>query len=86
MIGTWSGYRIVEDPNLVDIVEDWSQVRSPSRARRRRAKHRQRIVVTRTPKPGGFILEAQRVIVMHPTVAAQARTMLDKVSKTGGNW
>jgi hypothetical protein len=30
------GVRIIEDRSLVDYVEDWSKVRSPARARRRR--------------------------------------------------
>ncbi len=74
------GYRIIEDPNLVNIVEDWSDVRSPSRARRRMAKHRQRIAYVRVPKPDAFVIEARREIVMHPDVAAKLRANVDALT------
>jgi hypothetical protein len=68
-----SGLRIIEDASLVDLVEDWSQVRSPARARRRRAKYPQRIRVYYKPKPDVFVIEAQGVMVMHPEIAKELR-------------
>ncbi len=67
--------RIIEDSTLLDITEDWSRVRSPSRAaRRRRQGHRQNILVTATPKKEAYV--NGRIIVMHPALAAQLRAQL----------
>lgn len=50
VIGSYRGVEIVADPNLTEYVEDWSDVRSPSRARRRRAQgHKQRIKLVPAP-------------------------------------
>lgn len=71
------GMRIIEDAGLVDLTEDWSRVRSPSRAeRRRRQGHRQNIVVTATPKQEAYV--NGRVIVMHPAMAAQLRAQVPR--------
>jgi hypothetical protein len=41
-----AGVRIIESLHMVDRVEDWSRVRSPGRAaRRRRQGHRQNLVI-----------------------------------------
>ncbi len=62
--------RIIEDASLVDMVEDWSRVRSPSRARRRRKRgFRQNIVMRAAPKPDIYSIDGGRTIVMHPEVA-----------------
>lgn len=66
-----SAMPIVETEAMADVVEDWSRVRSPSRARRRRHKHRQNIVVTHVPRRG--ILVADGKIFCHPAVARQIR-------------
>jgi hypothetical protein len=66
--------RIIEDPRLTNPVEDWSRVRSPSRAaRRRRQGHRQNIRIVHVPKPDIFSLGNGRTFIMHPTVAAELR-------------
>lgn len=40
----FGGMTIIETPHAYEVVEDWSDCRSPSRARRRRAQgHRQRV-------------------------------------------
>ena len=66
--------RIVEDPNLVvPDGEDWSRVRSPGLARRRRAKHRQNIVTRYKPDTKTYLLEAEGILVMHPEIAAEFR-------------
>lgn len=68
--------RIVESVYCSDAVEDWSEVRSPSRAkRRRRMGHRQRIKIARIPwkhathLPNGYL-------VMHPVTAQYFRAEL----------
>lgn len=45
-----NGFLIIESPSMTDAVEDWSRVRSPSRAARRRKKHRQNIEVRHVAK------------------------------------
>lgn len=66
------GVRIVETIHMVDTVEDWSDVRSPSRAaRRRRQGHKQRIKFMTVPKPYG--IESNGVLFVHPDTARQIR-------------
>jgi hypothetical protein len=55
MIGTQyrfaDGIEIVRSSMMTEQMEDWSRVRSPSRARRRRLQgHRQRIVYATVPR------------------------------------
>ena len=62
--------QIVEDASLVDYVEDWSKVRSPSRARRRLKRgFRQNVIIRATPNKTVFSIDNGRVLVMHPEVA-----------------
>ncbi|WP_158809630.1 hypothetical protein [Beijerinckia sp. L45] len=74
MIGSLNGFRLVSSDIMVDTVEDWSRVRSPGRARRRRWKHRQNIVLCGVPKTEVLIIDATpfqpAMIVGHPTVIA----------------
>lgn len=57
---------------MVEVVgEDWSGVRSPGRARRRRKKHRQNIKPLYAPKKEA--LRYGDTLIMHPAVAAQLR-------------
>lgn len=66
--------KIIEDPNMVDHVEDWSNVRSRSRAeRRRRQGHPQRVKVTAVPKMEGYSIEGGRTVIMHPNAARELR-------------
>ncbi|MBP2494681.1 hypothetical protein ABID82_007198 [Methylobacterium sp. PvP062] len=68
-ISRYAGIRLVPDPHMVDVTEDWSEVRSPSRAaRRRREGHPQRIRYRELPKPEFYHLPAQNMIVAHPAV------------------
>lgn len=68
------GVQIIEDRNMVDHVEDWSRVRSPSRARRRlRYGHRQNITIKTTPKTNAYSLRGGLVLIMHPVMAAALR-------------
>ena len=71
------GIRIIEDKNMVDAIEDWSRVRSPGRAaRRRRRGHRQNIAVRLVPKPYAYVADDGRA-VMHPDIAAQLRASIE---------
>lgn len=69
---TINGIRIIVDQRLTDgPFEDWSQVRSPGRARRRRAKHPQRIRIYYRPSSKAYLIDG--AIVMHPDMAAELR-------------
>ena len=57
-------YRLIEDATLTMTIEDWSGVRYPTRAARRRRKHRQNIVLRHVPRPEFFIFG--QTIVAHP--------------------
>jgi hypothetical protein len=69
---SYHGLKVIADPNMLDWSEDWSRVRSPSRAaRRRRRGFRQRIVRMATPKK-----EAYRIgdtLVMHPQMVEEVK-------------
>lgn len=66
---------IIEDPNMTDTVEDWSEVRSPSRAARRRKRgHQQRIRYVTKPKPQ--IYQVGSMLVMHPEIARDVRAKI----------
>lgn len=68
MFAPTMGTRIVEDASLTVLSEDWSRVRSPARAKRRRkAGHPQRIRVVTVPNPDAFQMGDQ--IFMHPDTA-----------------
>jgi len=72
----YDGVRIIEDITLTDMVEDWSKVRSPSRARRRlRQGHRQNIRFLQVPKKRAFSIDGGRTLIMHPEMARQLRAM-----------
>lgn len=76
-IPSYAGIRLVSDPLLVDVIEDWSEVRSPSRAaRRRRQGHPQRIRYREIPKPEFYHLPGQNMIVAHPTTIDKIHTRL----------
>lgn len=71
MIG-FGGVQIIEDPNMTRTVEDWSHVRSPSRAARRRKQgHRQNIRFVQEPMQS--VYRIGNAMVMHPVIAAQLR-------------
>ncbi|MBS7545674.1 hypothetical protein [Ancylobacter oerskovii] len=73
---TYMGLRIVQSRLLERTIEDWSRVRSPSRAaRRRRRGHRQNIDVTVTPDPA--IYRVGDTMVMHPATYLELRRRLD---------
>lgn len=66
------GMRIIESVEMVDVVgENWTSVRSPGRARRRRKKHRQNIKPLYAPKKE--FLQMGNTIICHPVMAAKLR-------------
>ena len=75
------GVRIIESLDMVDYVEDWSRVRSPGRARRRRRKHRQNIRVIAVPKKEAFSTDGGRTLIMHPEMARQLREAIPERPK-----
>ncbi len=79
---TFSAVRIIESVEAYEPVEDWSRVRSPSRAeRRRRQGHRQNIEIRHKPialqhADGYFIVHPGSGSVthyLHPAIADQLR-------------
>lgn len=67
--------RIVESIFATEEAEDWSRVRSPGRARRRRGKHQQNIRIWR--KPAAYKIDG--VIYAHPEmVRAMRRAIADR--------
>jgi len=75
ILGDFGGLRIVESAALtIGPFEDWSAVRSPGRARRRRAKHPQRIRYYFKPDPQVYVMGD--TVVMHPVTAAAVRKAL----------
>ncbi len=72
---TFAGVRIIESAACVDIVgEDWSDVRSPARARRRqKLGHPQRVKPLYAPKKEAFSCDGGRTIIMHPEMARALR-------------
>jgi hypothetical protein len=69
------GVRVIEDEAAHEVIEDWSGVRSPSRAaRRRRQGHRQNIRIEH--KPICISIDGGRTLVMHPRLADQLRKEL----------
>lgn len=69
--------RIVESLHMTTTFEDWSRVRSPSRARRRlRQGHPQNIVVRQVPRKDAITLDGGITYHMHPETARALRAML----------
>jgi len=75
--GRFGSVEICESVLLTIPVEDWSSVRSPGRARRRRAKHRQNIIIRRDPDPNGYQMP-DGSIHMHPETARKLRQALQE--------
>jgi hypothetical protein len=68
------GLRIMESPHLTVTEEDWSRVRSPGRARRRRARgFRQNIAYVTRPDPNVYFIGKD--VVGHPAIVAQIRNL-----------
>jgi hypothetical protein len=73
---SFNGMLIIEDHNLVVADgEDWSQVRSPARARRRRKRGFPQRIRTRY-KPDTKVYRVGSNLVMHPVVADALRRQI----------
>lgn len=71
----FGGLAVIGDPHMTDTVEDWSAVRSPSRAaRRRRQGHPQRIRYVERPKPR--LYQIGNKLVGHPETIRQLTNAL----------
>ncbi|WP_242136945.1 hypothetical protein [Sphingomonas sp. TREG-RG-20F-R18-01] len=69
--------KFVTSDLLVDQVEDWSEVRSPSRARRRMKQgHRQN--VHHRVVPSSKVIQQGDTMVMHPATLDALQKVLDK--------
>ena len=69
--------RIIESDAMVDIVEDWSKCRSPSRAKRREKRgprFRQRVIRVYVPKKESLMIGGN--LYMHPVTAMEMRRKL----------
>lgn len=68
---------LVADPKLIVEVEDWSKVRSPSRAKRRQKKgHPQNVVRLTAPDPRVYFSPDRSSLHAHPSTLARVRAML----------
>ena len=68
---TIAGIRVIESVEAYEPVEDWSRVRSPSRAaRRRRQGHPQNITIRHKPI---CLQHADGYFIVHPAIADQFR-------------
>ncbi|MEP0149988.1 hypothetical protein [Roseibium sp.] len=78
MITTFNGLRIHADPSLEDAIEDWSMVRSPSRAKRRRKRgFPQRIKIRMVPKKD--VYQFGRCLIMHPEMVRELERRIDAI-------
>ena len=75
---SFNGIDIVESIYLTKPYEDWSEVRSPGRARRRMKRgFKQNIRIVQVPDPSVYVIGNKAH--MHPDTARSFRERLDKV-------
>lgn len=78
---SYLGIDIIEDENMTVTTEDCSQVRSPSRAQRRRKRgFPQRIKYVVSPSPA--IYRVGDKVVMHPEMGRQMRAKIAQQMET----
>lgn len=76
MLDTYMGMQIIVSEYLVDTIEDWSDCRSPSRAKRRRKRgFAQRVRTVQVPKKDAFIMDSK--IMMHPEIYKEFKRKMD---------
>lgn len=74
------GLRIITDINMTETVEDWSRVRSPGRARRRRKLgYRQNIEWRTVPRKDAFRIGND--LVMHPEAKKAFERLMQEQAK-----
>lgn len=72
--GGFGGSTFRPDPNMIESYEDWSEVRSPSRARRRLKRgFKQRIKIRWRPRKDAITIDGGKTYFMHPTVYVALR-------------
>ena len=78
-LGEPFGVRVIESLVMTESVEDWSRVRSPSRAMRRlRRGHRQNVRIVQEARRDAIMADGGRTMVIHPVLAAQIRNQLSE--------
>lgn len=77
------GMALVPAPHMVEAVEDWTRVRSPSRARRRmRQGHRQNMRTIEVPSKDVIIDKSSGTMYAHPaTIEAITQEMAIKFER-----
>lgn len=83
---TYMGLKIItDDKTMINTHEDWSNVRSPGRARRRRKRgFKQNIVVTHSVKQE--IYRVNDTLIMHPTIYYQFIQKLEEERYRDGQY
>lgn len=77
-ISNIQGIQIIESPYLTELIEDWSRVRSPSRAiRRRKRGFKQNIEYRQVPSPNACVMSSGKII-MHPDTARKVYEQLEE--------
>lgn len=74
------GVRAIPEPSMETVKEDWSKVRSPGRAARRRPKHPQKIKVTRKPKNEAVIELCDGIAHVHPQRVGALRDRIEEIA------
>jgi hypothetical protein len=69
-----AGPRFIESLDMIDYVEDWSSVRSPSRAARRMKQgHRQNVRTIAIPKKEAITMDGGLTFYVHPEMMRELR-------------
>ena len=75
MLDTYMGMQIIISEYLVDTIEDWSDCRSPSRAKRRLKRgFPQRLKTKSIPKKDAFVFDHK--VMMHPELYEEFKRKL----------
>jgi len=76
----YNGMRVILNSSLVDTEEDWSKVRSPSRAARRRKQgHQQCIQFISKPKIDVYV--TGQTMIMHPATWSKMQSLMSDEDK-----
>ena len=63
------GVRVLESEHMTEVIEDWTNVRSPGRARRRmRQGHKQRVEHHTVPRRDVVSIDGGRTLICHPAL------------------
>ncbi len=80
LVGNFAGINIIEDRNLMVTIEDWSKVRSPSRAiRRLKRGFKQNVVSHQVPDTKIYMVKDRAI--MHPDVGKKLREKIVKMNE-----